>query len=237
MMGENAIVPCSLASRPAVSSLESRRKLEPYQHLDLAASSIRLFDLSPGRWNDKLSATFRVVDLKDRPAYDALSYTWGRQQEQKGICINKKHGVGVMDNLFRALRRLRRRFGTRTLWVDAICIDQSDVQKRGQQVSLMGQIYRQASTVLVWLGEYPDASSLDTWLMRRPHWTRRGHQTLINSRGKRFGHAINLAIRNTQPRWSDRAWVPKPLHMTRSQDIFKRTTLVLGQLLITCTNC
>jgi hypothetical protein len=40
----------------------------------------------------------------------------------------------------------------RTIWVDAICIDQSNPDERSQQVQLMGQIYRNAQRVLVWLG-------------------------------------------------------------------------------------
>ena len=44
----------------------------------------------------------------------------------------------------------------RTLWVDSICINQGDDNERSQQVRLMGQIYRKASTVLIWLGEELD---------------------------------------------------------------------------------
>ncbi|KAG5769211.1 hypothetical protein H9Q72_003483 [Fusarium xylarioides] len=38
------------------------------------------------------------------------------------------------------------------LWVDAICINQDDLDERAQQVALMQQIYSRASSVLVWLG-------------------------------------------------------------------------------------
>ena len=40
----------------------------------------------------------------------------------------------------------------RRLWVDAICISQKDNDEKGPQVALMAQLYRNAESVLVWLG-------------------------------------------------------------------------------------
>ena len=47
----------------------------------------------------------------------------------------------------------------RTIWVDAICINQSDLVERGEQVQLMRQIYQKAATVFVFLG--PSWAGLD----------------------------------------------------------------------------
>jgi hypothetical protein len=38
------------------------------------------------------------------------------------------------------------------LWIDAICINQSDNEEKSQQVRLMGEIYSKAEVVRVWLG-------------------------------------------------------------------------------------
>jgi hypothetical protein len=38
------------------------------------------------------------------------------------------------------------------MWVDVICIDQSNDVKKGPQVAIMGEIYRLAERVVVWLG-------------------------------------------------------------------------------------
>lgn len=43
-------------------------------------------------------------------------------------------------------------FTTKYLWIDALCIDQSDISERGHQVSIMTQIYSSAMSVIVWLG-------------------------------------------------------------------------------------
>ncbi|KAH8883497.1 heterokaryon incompatibility, partial [Thozetella sp. PMI_491] len=84
--------------------------------------------------------------------YEALSYVWGPPNFSESISC---HGVAckVTPNLLAALRRLRYTNKDRTLWVDAICIRQSDIDERIQQVSRMGDIYSQASRVLVWLGD------------------------------------------------------------------------------------
>jgi len=41
------------------------------------------------------------------------------------------------------------------LWVDAICINQDDIPERNDQVLLMGDIYRNATSVISWLGSDP----------------------------------------------------------------------------------
>jgi hypothetical protein len=69
-----------------------------------------------------------------------------------GYIIVGQTKVHVQENLERALQYLRRPALERTLWIDAICIDQENDLERGHQVSQMGRIYQLASSVYVWLG-------------------------------------------------------------------------------------
>jgi hypothetical protein len=56
----------------------------------------------------------------------------------------------VTENVFQALLHLRSSNGiSRTLWVDAICINQADDIERGHQVQYMGRIYNKATKVTV----------------------------------------------------------------------------------------
>lgn len=41
----------------------------------------------------------------------------------------------------------------KTIWIDAVCIDQNDLNEREQQVRLMKDIFSKASLTIVWLGE------------------------------------------------------------------------------------
>ncbi|KAK0622769.1 heterokaryon incompatibility [Immersiella caudata] len=52
-----------------------------------------------------------------------------------------------------ALNNLRLVEGERALWVDAVCINQEDKEECARQVLKMGDIYRRATNVTVWLGD------------------------------------------------------------------------------------
>jgi hypothetical protein len=64
----------------------------------------------------------------------------------------------VTTNLKTALKRIQLKNSARFLWVDAVCINQDDNQERNQQVAMMAKIYRNARSVLMWIGE----ETLDT---------------------------------------------------------------------------
>jgi hypothetical protein len=61
--------------------------------------------------------------------------------------------IFITARLMAALSYIARECKTGYIWIDQICINQSDIKERGQQVTLMGQIYSSCSVVLVWLGE------------------------------------------------------------------------------------
>ncbi|KAH7081937.1 heterokaryon incompatibility protein-domain-containing protein [Paraphoma chrysanthemicola] len=118
------------------------------------AHSIRILDLDEpsGKRQQSLKGTIRVVSLIDRPSYTALSYVWGGFDKEQRYTIG--HGDSTIDitpNCFYALQDIRRHFGRVSIWVDSICIDQSNDLDRNHQVKLMEQIYSQADIVYVWL--------------------------------------------------------------------------------------
>ncbi|RGP80078.1 heterokaryon incompatibility [Fusarium longipes] len=88
--------------------------------------------------------------------YEALSYTWGTEDgdaslSQSIYCDGAI--IKVSKNCEKALRRLRLRTEERVLWIDAICIDQTNHGERGRQVALMDLIYLRARRVVIWLGD------------------------------------------------------------------------------------
>lgn len=124
--------------------------------LDIAKSEFRICRISPGNPEDTIRCTLRTTNLDAAPAYSCLSYVWGSPTEHAAVELNgRTHKVTI--NLLRALQRLREVDREVTVWIDAICIDQTDDDEKTQQVGLMGRIYREAEEVLVWLGE-PEAS-------------------------------------------------------------------------------
>jgi hypothetical protein len=90
-------------------------------------------------------------DDDDEAYYDALSYTWGDAAQTSNIVIDGRPAT-VTANLYQALRHLRLTDEDRILWVDAICINQGDHSERMHQVGKMGNIYKKAREVIIWLG-------------------------------------------------------------------------------------
>ena len=52
-----------------------------------------------------------------------------------------------------ALQHVRHQDSVRVLWVDSICVNQSDLDEKRSQIALMGKIFASATRVLGWLGE------------------------------------------------------------------------------------
>jgi hypothetical protein len=46
----------------------------------------------------------------------------------------------------------------RLIWADAVCINQADDEEKSWQVRMMGDVYRNADRVLIWLGLAEDGS-------------------------------------------------------------------------------
>ncbi|PMD52529.1 HET-domain-containing protein [Hyaloscypha bicolor E] len=90
--------------------------------------------------------------------YEAVSYTWGEPVNEAEIIVNFV-ALPVRKNLWEALRHLRAT-ERRTLWIDAVCINQQNVPERNAQVKMMRQIYERAQKVVIWLGIQSDESSL-----------------------------------------------------------------------------
>ena len=127
---------------------------------------IRLLQLSPASSADcAIRCHFSVVSLDDEPEYEALSYVWGEASDTREIEVGERPR-SVTANLFSALRHLRLQDESRVLWVDALCINQLDLQERALQVSRMDQIYGRASQVVVWLGEGWQGSDIAMGFLR-----------------------------------------------------------------------
>ncbi|CAO2655011.1 Nn.00g117440.m01.CDS01 [Neocucurbitaria sp. VM-36] len=139
-----------------------------YKPLDDSKRQIRLLHLLPGDDDTELSCTFSLVSLDDDPEYEAVSYVWGNSEDRRSINVEVvEEPVPITRNLYSVLHSIRLRDHERTLWVDALCINQQDLEERGSQVSIMAAIFRQASRVLAYLGDYWDSCEPAMEVMRQ----------------------------------------------------------------------
>lgn len=132
----------------------------PFEHSPLDPAeprAIRLIRLLPSHdLKGPIRCELYHGSLDDECQYEAISYTWGEPEPGHTVLVNGRHPLEVTPNCVEVLVHMRRRFHKRTLWIDAICIDQRETdisqRERGHQVRIMGDVYRAAQKVLVWLG-------------------------------------------------------------------------------------
>ena len=100
---------------------------------------------------DIISLRITQYAIHRLPQYVAISYTWGSALTTRPIRVNGRP-FHVRLNLWHLLWHLRQRGESRFLWIDALCIDQKNLEERNFHVQLMGNIYDKAVTAIVWLG-------------------------------------------------------------------------------------
>lgn len=121
---------------------------------------IRILTIHPGHFEDELFITFTACPFsKDQhPQYEALSYAWGPADNPQNVTVAGKGTIPTTPNLDVALRYLRRTDVARTMWIDALCINQSDAAEKSKQITMMGDVYRLAHRVIAWIGPDDDSS-------------------------------------------------------------------------------
>lgn len=127
---------------------------------DLSQPRIRLLTVEPS--SNPLAqvvCTLATYSITSTPQYEALSYVWGDASNREDVCVNG-FTMSITQNLYSALRMLRDPTSPLTVWADAICIDQGNLNERSSQVQLMGDIYRTAEGTLIWLGFEDHASEV-----------------------------------------------------------------------------
>ena len=124
-----------------------------YTFDSLKEGEFRLMTLQPGTRLDPIVFELQVIKLSLQPDYAALSYVWGDPTVTEPIFMSTGQQLAATTNLVAALRRLRHKQQPRVLWVDALCINQKDLDERAAQVIQMSKIYAWAAQVLIWLGE------------------------------------------------------------------------------------
>jgi hypothetical protein len=137
---------------------------QPWYRDDLSQAkdmTVRLLYIEPGRQQDPIAGRLVCHTVQEKPRYDALSYSWGKQADLVQITLDGMPGFAVTQTLWCALRRLRSTTAPRPVWIDAICINQSNIAERNQQVGMMDSTFGNARSVLIWLGDCADGEFAD----------------------------------------------------------------------------
>lgn len=104
----------------------------------------------------------QTFTLDDAPPYDTLSYVWGIATPEHLISANNT-SVRIGKSLHLALAQLGQALeANRWFWIDTICIDQHNADEKSSQVRRMRDIFQQAQTVWIALGD--SSENIDSML-------------------------------------------------------------------------
>lgn len=204
-----------VANRP---SFEGAFPLFSYNHKPLHSErrAIRLLSILPGSRGSPIICQLAHADLNSGTQYEALSYTWASKEPARRIQVDGRP-FPVSGNLWLALERFRRLDTPRTLWVDQICINQSDEMEKSHQVRQMGAVYGQATEVLIWLGPHVKDTSLavqafQAYAAGDPETT-----TALRTRNSKPWRAVMKLVGN--PYWN-RVWIIQEIAHAKKKTIY-----------------
>ena len=206
--------------REAVPAGYQKWNNQVYQDLRLGPRQIRVLEILRGSPSSALHIAFRIIDIDsdvERHPYNALSYSWGGHLMLRRIITLNGRPFFVADTVFNALKELRLPDKERILWIDAVCINQGDMNEKRQQIDLMGSIYRRAQAVHVWLGK-ADAQSKNAFRLA---------ENVASIQSSEVDH-VRAEISITRPtlqtmmrsRWWSRVWIVQ--EVTLNDNVFIR---------------
>ncbi|KAI1441573.1 heterokaryon incompatibility protein-domain-containing protein [Annulohypoxylon stygium] len=186
--------------------------------------------------------------------FTALSYFWGEgepihkiyitsyktpnekvediSREEKTIIQMRKRTpwrpsgkIYVRSNLFVALKTFRDEKKEMTMWIDALCIDQGDIEERSEQVKKMHELYLHAQNVCIWLGDgtgkhAPDPESCFRFL--RKMLDLKNLERLFSRGSKADSELVNNAdniVSLMRNKWFSRRWVLQELALARNAEV------------------
>ncbi|KAH8893611.1 HET-domain-containing protein [Thozetella sp. PMI_491] len=225
---------------------------ELYRQLAVAGSQVRLLTLLQSETPDDgvgIKCKLDVVDVYDTrvdsaPEYCALSYTWGPPAEYgkfKRMTSQRDHSITcngfellITQNLASFLQEAchNGKLASKRFWIDAICVNQDDLEERSRQIKLMARIYSSAMEVISWLGDADDdtavgfeaarvlaSKSTGRWGIRKINWdteggSRDGKDGASSWAGldTRAQHAVHKLF---QRNYFTRAWVTQEVTLAQ----------------------
>ena len=152
------------------------RKISHSSQEASSSPTFKLLNILSSRKTTKSAADYIECEiipslLYASPEYETLSYTWGSSKRDCPVHIHTTSNLPVKEScstsssprrtteiiyvtnhLHAALINLRCASQDRLVWIDQLCINQSDIEERNTQVALMADIYRNAHRTVIWLG-------------------------------------------------------------------------------------
>lgn len=208
---------------------DTHLEMASYTYLPLSANEpFRILELEPAaHTGDILRGKLLHANAED--TYEAISYVWGNPTRTHCIALcSGSCELAITESADSALRGLRHATEPRRLWIDAICINQTDNEEKAVQVRKMNKVYRNAERVLVWLGNDEDDDGLGSRVVAfvrsfnveirgYPDVFPRVHPTTLKEKAQRHLHATTLEPLSAflDKTWFKRRWVVQEVGCSR----------------------
>ncbi|KAH7238140.1 heterokaryon incompatibility protein-domain-containing protein [Fusarium tricinctum] len=204
-----------------------------------------------------LRCSVKTYPASEIPPYVCLSYVWadfgpmlnrGRDFRETELEVphfshadtteivlnDRRFSIGA--NLRAALLGLEKRLNGRPIWIDAVCINQTDSTEKATQVAHMGEIYSAAEKVFVWLGRKHTERTASMSILREwPAFPDDPNNANIQFHGKKYNTAkaffdatstgsellswISL-LRTVTESWWSRVWTVQEFILARGYAFF-----------------
>lgn len=199
-----------------------------YTPLEADGIAIRLLKIHPANPQEPFSIQCSLfqVSLNDHPDYHALSYAWSDEVSNQilpqEITVDGER-LTVGPNLAAALKSRRERgLGNIPIWVDAICINQNDINEKSHQILKMRQIYAQAQLVTVWLGPERENSKKAFQMIRKISQQRENsgewiQNSLLTRKNSTEWRALYHMLRRS---WWRRIWIIQEMVAAKDAVVF-----------------
>ena len=132
----------------------------------------------------------------------------------------------IPPNLLEALAVLRLQESVRTLWVDALCINQEDSEEKSVQIPMMSRIYRRAKKVCIWLG--PDEHhGAAIQFIKSEVLKLESFEALVQIEGASAGWSAIIDM--LQREWFIRRWILQEILFARDSVVYYGSESILWQ--------
>ncbi|PSN69319.1 HET-domain-containing protein [Corynespora cassiicola Philippines] len=199
---------------PREERSDSREQFYKHQPLDPGTTSLRVIKVLPPD-DDWRFIKCEIHHATTDSNYVCLSYVWGPPGDTSLIKIDGML-FSVRRNLLEFLGIASHKYVGKTLWIDALCIDQDNTLERNHQVKQMGQIYSNAEFVLSWLSSDMEIAQYLGSIKNLSH--------LNNEWAKK--PSIKLAF---NPYWS-RAWITQEVLLAKNVILVIRLCSVFKEM-------
>jgi hypothetical protein len=164
-------------------------------------NDFRVLELYPARKGEPIEGRLITVSSLDEIVYFAVSHTWGDRRLVTSITCDDQQFY-ISKGVAGLLIHLRCEDVSRLLWIDSICINQTDDSEKEHQVGMMRHIYKKATNVLIWLGG-EDKYTKDAIDIIEESW-----EAWFRAE-KRFGNRPSMAqlLESGFPSTTDKRWL------------------------------